>query len=426
MIPADLASRLRLVAQDLPAPVQASTPARQVTDVLSDLVPGQRIMAEIQALLPNGMYRAVVAQRDITLALPFSAKAGDTLELEVLESEGKLTLAFVANKSAGTPSETKAGESVSTTLSKTGNLIGNLLNDIDQQGGQPKPASLNANQPLLAKFPDSAADLVPILKESLSRSGMFYEAHQARWVEGKLSTASLLQEPQGRLSQPTAQAISAGATSGIASPTSSPTILAPTAPGELPRSESPNVIHEAIPTDRKIAVSDAAAASQTTLSANKASDIETQHSLLGQSNTGAIGDGNIAPRSGPAIHPDLTPLVQQQLNALATQTYVWQGQVWPNQPMHWEITEEDSGSRTSEDEDGVRWQTRLKLDLPQLGGIDATLRLRPGGQLELSLLADSEHGKNTLTAAGIELDRAYAAAGLKLAGFTVSHDESPA
>ncbi len=104
MIPPDVASSLRLVIPDqhaLPnAQSQPVAPAQQVADVLSNLVPGQRILAEIQALLPNGSYRAVVAQRDITLALPFSAKPGDTLELEVTESDGKLTLAF-AHQSLG-------------------------------------------------------------------------------------------------------------------------------------------------------------------------------------------------------------------------------------------------------------------------------------------------------------------------------------
>src|SRR5574343_431770 len=98
MIPADVANSLKqpLLGQQLAtdAPTRPVLPTQQIADVLSDLVPGQRILAEIQSLLPNGSYRAVVAQRDITLALPFSAKPGDTLELEVAESDGKLTLAF--------------------------------------------------------------------------------------------------------------------------------------------------------------------------------------------------------------------------------------------------------------------------------------------------------------------------------------------
>lgn len=36
-------------------------------------------IAEIQAMLPNGTYRAIINQRNVTLALPFSAKTGDSL-----------------------------------------------------------------------------------------------------------------------------------------------------------------------------------------------------------------------------------------------------------------------------------------------------------------------------------------------------------
>jgi hypothetical protein len=31
---------------------------------------------------------------------------------------------------------------------------------------------------------------------------MFYESHQAEWVEGRYSKAQLLQEPQGKLASP--------------------------------------------------------------------------------------------------------------------------------------------------------------------------------------------------------------------------------
>ena len=138
MIPPDVASSLRLILPDTQqaatnAQTQPVIAAQRIADVLSNLVPGQRIFADIQALLPNGNYRAVVAQREITLALPFSAKAGDSLELEVTESDGKLTLAFVANRTEG--ATTKSGqESVSTTLSSAGKLIGNLMNGIEGEG----------------------------------------------------------------------------------------------------------------------------------------------------------------------------------------------------------------------------------------------------------------------------------------------------
>ena len=91
MIPPDAASRLRLTLPDQPLPTQPTTPAQKLADALSDLVPGQRILAEIQALLPNGTYRAVVGQREVTLALPFSAKTGDALELEGIEQPDSYT-----------------------------------------------------------------------------------------------------------------------------------------------------------------------------------------------------------------------------------------------------------------------------------------------------------------------------------------------
>jgi len=415
MIPADLASRLRLVSQDLPAPVQPATPARQLTDVLSDLTAGQRIMAEIQALLPNGMYRAVVAQRDVTLALPFAAKAGDTLELEVQESDGKLILAVVANK-GGDDINAKVGDSVSTTLSKTGNLIAALLNEVDQQGGHPKPAALNANQPLLSQFPDNPADLVPILKESLSKSGMFYEAHQARWVEGKLTTASLLQEPQGKLSLPSAFAPASSSLVDSQNPSGSPTLSSP-----------PHEAGDINPTAalRAPMAGDADTSSNKPTESGQGTTLAKTAEPLAHTGNASSGVDSSAPRAGPAIHPELTPLVQQQLNALATQTYIWQGQVWPGQSMHWEISEEEHKGSSDNDETPLRWQTRLKLNLPQLGGIDATLRLGQAGKLELSLIADNPAGQTTLQRAGPELDQALQTAGLQLTGFTVSHGEIP-
>ena len=203
MIPPDVASSLRQILPDHQATTNTQTmpdaAAQKIADVLSNLVPGQRVLAEIQALLPNGNYRAIVAQREITLALPFSAKAGDTLELEVAENDGKIALAFVANRSTGEQAG-KLNDSAATTLSQTGKLIGDLLNGISVQGKRAAPAPLNGNLPLVDDFPDQAANLAPILKDALTKSGVFYESHQARWVAGELPTAALKLEPQGKFS----------------------------------------------------------------------------------------------------------------------------------------------------------------------------------------------------------------------------------
>ncbi|MBV5350506.1 hypothetical protein JZU71_05155, partial [bacterium] len=40
--------------------------------------------------------------------------------------------------------------------------------------------------------------------QAITQSGMFYESHQAEWIEGRYQKADLLQEPQGKLSSPAA------------------------------------------------------------------------------------------------------------------------------------------------------------------------------------------------------------------------------
>lgn len=361
MIPADLATRLRLVLPDVPAPPQPSIPSQQLADVLSELVPGQRIMAEIQLLLPNGTYRATIAQRDVTLALPFSAKPGDSLELEVVESGGRTALAVVANRQAAAPAE-GAAESVPTSLSPTGRLISDLLGGIGEDGRRARPAPLNGNQPLVENFPDKPADLAPALREALAKSGMFYESHQARWVAGDLPKEALLQEPQGQAAP--------------RPPAASPAMPQESQPAPVP-----------LPAGKPAA--------------------------------------DMAPpapgQPAPSIAPELAPLVQQQLDALSTQNFAWQGQVWPGQQMQWEIEADRPPRQEASEEEAAQWRTRLRLSLPRLGDIDAVLQLRPGGDVELALNPGSEASRDHLLAAGDRLSRQLADAGLRLTGFRVDH-----
>ncbi|MDR2189582.1 MAG: flagellar hook-length control protein FliK [Azonexus sp.] len=383
MIPPDLASNLRGVLPPAPQQQDAAAPvvsAQRITDALSNLMPGQRIMAEIQAMLPNGAFRAMVAQREVTLALPFAAKAGDSLELEVLESNGKMTLAFVANRTTGQQAAGQAGQSVPTTLSQTGRLIGSLIGRADDGAARAAPAPLNGNQPLLKGMPD-AAQLAPVLKEALSRSGVFYEAHQARWVAGQLPTDALRQEPQGKM-PPTTQPPAA---QPEAATTAATTTAAATARNEQAAATQPGAPQQS--------AQQGAAAQQT--------------------------------QQGNAIPRELTPIVQQQLDALATQNYAWQGQVWQNQKMWWEISQESEQTGGDGDEPERRWQTRLKLDLPALGGIEARLRLQAGGQVDIEIITASGDSEKRLANELPRLREQFAAAGLDLTRLQVQHGEDP-
>lgn len=376
MIPSEIASRLQLTTD---AAVPRVPTAQQVSDALADLVPGQRVLAEIQALLPNGAYRALVNQRDVTLALPFSAKAGDTLELEVVDNDGRLALALVARR--GGQGEAAAGgerPAVETSLSRTASFIAELL-PRRERGEQAQPAPLNANQPIAGKPPASAAELVPLLRQAITQSGMFYEAHQSQWVLNARPLETLLSQPQGRHS----------ALAGPVPPTQdfrpSPTPTATTATAATP------AIQEATAAD----------------TAPRALAAAPQQAPL---------------PPGQPVAPDLLPIVQQQLEALATQTYVWQGQAWPGQPMQWEIVEEDGGRQADGEAEAPPWQTRLTLTMPQLGEVRAALRIA-GGELTLSISAASGDAAMRLANGGDALRGQLAAAGLALGGFTVGHHE---
>jgi len=369
MIPADVASRLQLAAD---ANLRQVAPSQEISDKLSDLIPGQRVLAEIQALLPNGTYRAIINQRDITLALPFSAKAGDSLELEVVDSDGKISLAVISRPTskeiANLPSE-----SVPTTLSRTGQLIGNLLAKDSEGKSTLTPTPLNGNQPIAAAPPRTAQDLIPLLKQAITQSGMFYESHQADWAGGQLDKAALLQEPQGK--------------------------LPPTHPPPL-----------------------ALSSGQPDFAAGAAAD-SWQLQGVGPE----TGNNRTSPTTPSAqtlspphiVAPEVLPLVQQQLEALATQNFSWHGQVWPGQEMRWEIEEDAAQREQASDDTASNWQTRLRLTLPHLGEVDAQIRLQ-GNQISLALMAGNLETQELLRASTNTLRSQLDDAGLALAAIGVS------
>ena len=375
MIPADVASRLQVSADAAARPVAQT---QEIADKLSGLVAGQKVMAEIQAMLPNGTYRAMINQRSITLALPFSAKSGDSLELQVTENDGKLALAVLSRTdgSAGKP----GAESVPTTLSRTGQLIGNLFAGANRAQNSETPAvPLNGNQPVAGAPPGSAQDLLPLLKQAITQSGMFYESHQAEWVEGRFPKAALLQEPQGKLSSPAAFASALGEDANTA------------------------FVHAKVAAD---------AGSPASIARPPVEAGQTQNSSIEGRTTTVQSQGQL-------VAPQTQPLVQQQLEALATQNFSWQGQIWPGQEMRWEIDEDAARQGQDNEESAPRWSTRLRLTLPNLGEVDARIRLE-GNSITLSMSADSAETRTLMRVSSQTLRSQLDEAGLTLASMGVS------
>ena len=380
MIPADVASRLQVSADTALRP---AAPAQELADKLSGLVAGQKVMAQIQAMLPNGTYRAMINQRNITLALPFSAKSGDSLELQVTETDGKLALAVVAPKEG---ESAKAPPTTNSTLSKTGQLISELFSGAAESKGKLAALPLNGNQPIASAPPASAQDLLPLLKQAISQSGMFYEAHQAEWVEGRFAKAALLQEPQGKLSTPaTLSAL----------------------PDELLGNSLQKTVATAPTTAHNATQRAGAEANQLATTITASSD--TGKASSAQSN---------AQTPAQIVAPQAQPVVQMQLDALATQSFSWQGQVWPGQEMRWEIDEDGSRRGQDEDNSSTQWTTRLSLNLPRLGEISAQIRLQ-GNQITLAMSSDNDETRTLLRASTVALRSQLNEAGLTLASMGI-------
>ena len=359
LIPPDAGIQMRL--QNSANQLQPATPVREIPTDVPDLRTGQAFSARIQEVLPENTYKALVAGKLITLQLPEGAKPGDTLELVVLDRTPKVIIA----RQAESPATAASSEPYKfTTLSRAGQLISNLLLP---EGETPQPATLNRGAPLLPAPPAAAADLVPVLQKAIAQSGLFYEAHQAQWVGGKLPIEQLLQEPQGRHSAPETLAQHGVERRETGRP--APSLAVPGEERAVAASGSPQ---------------QAASAAQTVLA-------------------------------------ELRPLVQQQLDAAATQRLIWHGEAWPNQPMDWEVVREQERGPTAAADEEMSWRTTLRLDTPRLGHVAASLRLTSAGIA--MTIATAEGATAADLRAGIPaLAASLQAAGISLLSFQVQHE----
>jgi hypothetical protein len=247
------------------------------------------------------------------------------------------------------------------------------------------------------------AQLVPLLRQALSQSGLFYEAHQAQWLAGKIDLAALLREPQAQgAGQPLTGRPATGA------PPS-----APPSPGQSTGGAGgtgSTASAEAAPRTGSVATALANAAAQA-LGRTEA-PIARIRDVTSQQAENIMRNNPVAER--------LLPIVHQQLESLASHQYIWHGMAWPNQMFEWIIEDpRDEGHAESEDADG-QWNTTLRLTLPRLGGVEARVQLSLNG-VALRLQVDDKPAAARLEARRDELAEALEAAGVPLTGMVVEH-----
>lgn len=360
-------------------PLHPVTPVSDVALDLTDLPPGKIFSATIQEVLPENTYKALVAGRQLTLALPQGAKAGDVLELVVIDRSPRVIVAQLANP-AGEAATGKAYEF--TKLSTAGQLIGSLL---ARDGQAPASVALGRGQALLAQVPTDAkqlaATLAPQLAKAVSESGLFYESHQVQWATGRRPMVDLLNEPQGKFSTPDILANNMADT-GLSNLTEA----------------SPN---------RGAETSARASASGGALS--------LLQNLFGI-DSGQAPTAQESPKTPNPLQtlPDeLRPIVQQQLDAVATQRMAWHGDVWPQQPLQWKIERDGKSGQQRGDKSDANWTSSLRLTTPRLGEIDARLSLTATG-IRIAINTSSESSAIDLRNAIPALEESMVAAGIQL------------
>jgi hypothetical protein len=338
--------------------VNALASVRPVTPTLSHLEFGQVVRAQVAARFADGSFRVEIDDTALKLTLPSGTKPGDVLALRFVGREPQLQFELHVPSTEANPR-----------VSSAGRLIGQLLSE-------PAVLAPRQAQPVVATPTTEPAQLREPLERAVERSGLFYEAHQARWIRGDYPLERLRQEPQSALlkdRQVAEHAHVQDKTQGAAH-----------VPGRAPTDESAELQH-----------------------LNRPGRIAAERSE-GEDRTNSL------------VAREALPIVRQQLDTLETRHFAWQGEIWPGQLMHWQIAEQEPDAEHPESERD--WLTQLSLSLPALGEIGAELGFSAQG-VGISLTAKDSTVAAVMRAAAPELVHALEAAGLGAIVLKVRHGE---
>ncbi|MGN6580993.1 MAG: flagellar hook-length control protein FliK [Bordetella sp.] len=276
------------------------------------------------------------------------------------------------------------------------------------RAGQQTPATLATGQtagmqPTAASSTTQAAQITLALRAAVQETGLFYESHLTQMVFGQRTAQEIAREPQAQLNQ--------GAVitrdTPVPAPAANVSASAPTNAQTMPAATQGGAWNGAAPT----------------VQGTQSASIAQQNATGGGSSTSLSLSSSLAGGGNPlaGIHPAATSLVHQQLDVLANQSFAWQGQAWPGAHMEWEVSRDRTQGGELMDND--HWATRLQVELPRLGMVQARLTLA-GNQVVMSLVAPSSAGE--LSQNSNALRQQFVSAGLALSQLTVdSQPPSP-
>ncbi|WP_217127055.1 flagellar hook-length control protein FliK [Hydrogenophilus thiooxidans] len=271
--------------------------------------------------------------------------------------------------------------------------------------------------PVDARLQQNHAPLVPSqLADTVRQSGLFYESHLARWVQGSYPITELQAEPQTqRLAigqEATIERDRAAVQSALASAF---VPLAASAQAATPRSTSPTdkllalvqrllgveLGNDNVDNNPATASTRATPGAAQTSPAGEATETTAQDALRQSSATSA---------AQTPIPERLLPLVQRQLDALAFGRVDLLFSAWLGTEVRWEISDENRDSRHSgseSDEPAPMWRSKLTIDSETLGKIAFWVEIAPHG-IQVAIAAASEETATLLKARMHELLAAFA------------------
>lgn len=115
-------------------------------------------------------------------------------------------------------------------------------------------------------------------------------------------------------------------------------------------------------------------------------------------------------------------LIPLQLDTLENQRVLWRGELWPGQPLEWEISKDaPQGGDPATPDAEPSWQSVVRFELPLLGKVSGAIRL-VGQRLQMQLRTETDAAALALRAHGPQLSDALSATGSPLDFLTVKRN----
>ena len=366
-------------------------------DRLVRLEVGKQFQAQILSRFNDGTFMVRIADTSARIALPGGGAVGDALQLTLVATDPRPTFNLDGHTAAGTTASagtssariaqalylSNAGAQAAgaagaesgaapASLSSAGRLVADLLATARDSGAS---TALVGRIPLSNVPGAPATQLASALHDSLTFSGLFYESHVHQWANGERALTDLLREPQAQ---------------GSAAATG-----ASVAQGAVPASASvpPEVV-------------------------------EARRNLLDYFSSAPAG----ATAGSAEIDAGAAQMINRQLHTLEQQGVRWQGELYPGQPMEWEVHRRDEAAESSGGAAGIeqqpqRWQSVVRFSLPSLGVVSATINLA-GERVQIQVRTESEDAATDLRRHGPKLAGALDVAGASLEALNIRREAS--